>query len=77
MSQAEPDADEVAAGVDKLSGFGPWGTVYELAQKDLTKVRGIFKMKAIEVYTALHYSWRQAKYMKQLHELKYPKTKAS
>lgn len=73
MSKAEPDAEEVAAGVDELSGFGSWGTAYELAQKDITKVNTIFDMRAIEVYTALHYSWKQAQYMKRLHEIRYPK----
>lgn len=70
MLEHEPDQEEEAAGIDDLSGFGSFGTVYNLAGKDLTKVREIYAKPAIEVYTALHYSFREAKYMRALHEIR-------
>jgi hypothetical protein len=71
--QTPPDSQEISAGVETLSAFGAWGTVFNLAQRDLMKVREIFSKPAIEVYTALLYSYREAEYQKKLFDIKHPK----
>lgn len=73
MTEDEPERDEKAAGIEELSGFGSFGTVYNLAGKDLLKLKSIYHTSLIEVYTALHYSWKEAKYQKRLFEIRNPK----
>lgn len=73
MSKGEPRLNEQIAGIDKLTAFGSWGTVFNLAGRDLTKVRKIYAMPAIEVYTTLFYAFREAKYQKELFKLDHPK----
>jgi hypothetical protein len=68
-----PDSQEVSAGVESLGAFGAWGTVFNLAGRDLLKVREIFAKPAIEVYTALLFTYREAEYQKKLFELRHPK----
>lgn len=46
--------------MDRLRTMGPWGTVYAMAGKDLTKMDAIFKKSTIEVYTAMIYNFREA-----------------
>jgi hypothetical protein len=70
MMDHEPDMEEEAAGIESLSDFGSFGTVYNLAQKDITKVRTIYAMKAIDVYTAIHFGFRENKYMTELAKIK-------
>jgi hypothetical protein len=72
MNQEEPDSFEKAAGIDKLTELGSFGTAYNLAGKDLTKMDAITEMPAVVVYTALLYNYRESKYMDELNRLKYP-----
>jgi len=46
--------------MDRLRTMGPWGTVYAMSGKDLTKMDAIFKKSTIEVYTAMIYNFREA-----------------
>jgi hypothetical protein len=73
MIKDPPDSTSEAAGIEELSAFGAWGTAFNLAGKDLMKVGDIMKRPAIEVYTALYYSWKESKYIKRYYELKNPK----
>ena len=73
LGEHEPDNDEIIAGVDTLTAFGAWGTAYSLAGRDVLKLRAVLEMKAITVYEALRYNQRETKYMKRLHEIKYPR----
>ena len=73
MTEAEHENDEIVAGIDRLTAFGAWGTAFTLAGKDVLKLRGVLDMKAITVYEALRYNFREAKYMKRLFEIKNPK----
>jgi hypothetical protein len=65
--------DEILAGVHTLNAFESWGTAYVLAGRDILKLQQVFDMPAIKVYEALRYNHREAKYMKKLHEIRYPK----
>jgi hypothetical protein len=73
MTEDEPGQDEKAAGIEELSGFGSFGTAYTLAGKDLLKLKDIYHMSLIEVYTALYFSWKEAKYQKKLFDIRNPK----
>jgi len=66
MIHAEPDEEEANAGISDLSMFGAWGTAFVLAGKDPIKVKAVLQLPAIEVYTALYYSWKESKYQKEL-----------
>jgi hypothetical protein len=68
MLTSEPETEEVNAGVEDLSAFGSWGTAFALSGKDPLKVNEILQRPAIEIYTALYYSWKEAKYQKALME---------
>lgn len=68
MLHSEPEAEEVNAGVEDLSAFGSWGTAFALSGKDPLKVKEVLQLPAIEVYMALHYSWKESKYQKALIE---------
>jgi len=68
MLHAEPDQEEANAGVENLSVFGSWGTAFVLAGKDPIKVKEVLELPAIEVYTALYYSWKESNYQKALIE---------
>ena len=73
MSSDPVEGLKLQAGLEDLTAFGSWGTAFTLAGRDVLKVRQIFAMKAIEVYTALHYSWREEKFKERYFELKHPK----
>jgi hypothetical protein len=75
MYEGELDNDEIMAGVHQLIGFGAFGTAFVLAGRDLLKLRSILDQPALDVYTALHYSFRENKYQMSLHEIRYPKLK--
>jgi hypothetical protein len=70
MIESEPEADEVWAGVESLSDFGAWGTAYVLADRNILNLNAVLKMPALEVYEVLRYNFREAKYMKNLYEIK-------
>lgn len=70
MISAEPDADEVWAGVETLSDFGAWGTAYVLADRNILNLQAVLDTPALRVYEALRYNFREAKYMKRLYEVK-------
>lgn len=72
MNKDKPTFNEQIAGVEELGKFGSWGTVYNLANRDITKMEEIFKMPAIKVYTTLFYSWKESQYQKKLFELNHP-----
>lgn len=73
MLHSEPEGDEVAAGVEGLSAFGSWGTAFVLAGKDPLKVNEVLQRPAIEIYTALYYSWKESRYQKALIEARQKK----
>jgi hypothetical protein len=73
MTESEHANDELAAGVEQLDAFGSWGTAFSLAGKDVLKLRGVLEMKAIVIYEALRYNFREARYTKRLFELRNPK----
>lgn len=77
MFKHEPDGDAEIAGIEKLAQFGSWGRAYILAGRDLLKTRELFKLPAIEVYTALLYNFRESKYQKALHEIQVARAKAN
>ncbi len=68
MLHSEPETEEVNAGVENLSAFGSWGTAFVLSGKDPLRVKMILRRPAIEIYTALYYSWKESKYQKALIE---------
>jgi hypothetical protein len=68
MLYSEPSTEEITAGVEDLSAFGSWGTAFVLSGKDPLKVNEIMQRPAIEIYTALYYSWKESKYQKALME---------
>lgn len=68
-----PDSVSEQAGIEELSAFGAWGTAFNLAGRNILKVGDVMKRPAIEVYTALYYSWKESRYTKRYYELKYPK----
>jgi hypothetical protein len=76
MTHDEPEADESKAGIADLAAFGFVGTVYNLAGKDILKMKAIYHLPLLEVYTVLHYSWREAKYQKALFEIRNPRKKS-
>jgi len=73
MFDRKPTDEEYSAGVDKLSGFGIWPTVYELAKEDVLKMDEVLAKPAIEIYTALFYSFRKSEYVTALYDIKFPK----
>lgn len=75
MTASEHTNDEILAGVDTLEAFGMWGTAYVLAGKDVLKLRGVLDMKAIVIYEALRYNFRESKFTKRLFELRNQRTK--
>lgn len=75
MLHAEPESDEVNAGIDELSGFGSWGTAFVMAGKDPLKIKQILDAPTLLIYTSLYYNWKEAKYQKSLMEAKYSKHK--
>lgn len=76
MITEPPGKNEVEAGIEELSNFKYWGTAFVLAGRDLLKVDAILERPAFEVYTALHYSFKESKYNKRKFELDHPpKTK--
>jgi hypothetical protein len=77
MFKAEPEGDAEIAGIEKLAQFGSWGRAYILSGRDLIKTRELFKLPAIEVYTALLYNFREAKYQKALHEIQVARAKVN
>lgn len=72
MIHAKPEKNEVEAGVEELGAFGHWGTAYVLAGRDILKINEILERPAIEVYTALHYSFKEHKYNKKKFDLDHP-----
>lgn len=75
MLHSEPDAEETNAGIEDLSAFGSWGTAFALSGKDPLKVNEVMRRPAIEIYTALYYSWKESKYQKALIDARYKKSK--
>lgn len=73
MQGSEHTNDELMAGIESLDAFGSWGTAFVLAGKDILKLRGVLDMKAITVYEALRYNFRESKYIKNLFEIRNPK----
>lgn len=73
MLHSEPDAEETNAGIEDLSAFGSWGTAFVLSGKDPLRVYEVMQRPAIEIYTALYYSWKESRYQKALIEAKYKK----
>jgi hypothetical protein len=73
MFEEKPTDNQISAGIEGLSVFSHWGVAYTMAGRDLERMnRILFNTPVIEVYTALHYSWREAKYNKRLWELEHP-----
>lgn len=72
MFKDEPENDEIAAGIDRVQAFGVWGTVYNLAGRDLLKMESVLQLPAINVYTALFYSYRERKFMEAYQKIKTP-----
>lgn len=72
MAEDVPDAKKVQAGLDELTAFGHFGTVYSLAGHDILKVQQIYEMQALHVYTALHYSWREDKFKERYFKILHP-----
>lgn len=72
MINEPPGKNEVEAGIEELTRFSYWGTAYVLAGRDLLKVDDILARPAYEVYTALHYSFKESKYNKRKFELDNP-----
>jgi hypothetical protein len=72
MVNAKPEGNEVEAGIEELGMFGFWGTAYVMAGRDLLKLDAIMSKPAIEVYTALFYSFKEAQYNKRKWELDHP-----
>lgn len=70
MVSSEPDADEVWAGVERLSDFGAWGTAYVLADKNVLNLKAVMEQPALRIYEALRYNFRESQYMKKLYEIK-------
>lgn len=70
MFKSEATGEQESAGIQSLSDFGSWGTVFAMANKNILDVNKIMNKPAIEVYTALHYSWRESKYLEALHEIR-------
>jgi hypothetical protein len=75
MLEDPPEKNAVEAGIEELSGFGHWGTAYNLVGRDLFKIDQMLALPAIKVYTALHYSWKEAKYQKRKYDLDHPPRK--
>jgi hypothetical protein len=73
MLYSEPEPEAVSAGVENLSAFGSWGTAFVLSGKDPLKVNEILQRPAIEIYTALFYSWKESRYQKALMEARLKK----
>jgi hypothetical protein len=71
MVEDQPDPQEVAAGIEELSAFGSWGIAFTLG-KGFLNVRKVYAKKALDVYTALYYSWKKHRYQKRLFDIKHP-----
>jgi hypothetical protein len=70
MFNDPPSNDELSAGVEELGVFGTWATVYNLSGRDILKMDDVLAKPAIEVYTALYYSFKERKYMDSLNEIR-------
>lgn len=70
MTESEHTNDEIVAGIDTLTAFGAWGTAFSLAGKDVLKIRAVLDMKAITIYEALRYNFRESKYTRNLIEIR-------
>lgn len=66
----KPTPEEQAAGIGELSEMGTWGTVFVMAGKDLAKMKEILNQSALQVYTAMVYNAKSAKYERKLIEAK-------
>jgi hypothetical protein len=75
MINATPEKNEVEAGVEELAAFSYWGTAYVMAGRNLLNVDAILAKPAIEVYTAMYYSFKEAKYNKEKFRLDHPEKK--
>jgi hypothetical protein len=73
MIHDKPTDAEIRAGVEDLAAFGFVGTVFNLAGRDILKMKNIYHLPLLEVYTILHYTWREAKYQKELFSIRNPK----
>lgn len=71
MLESQPTAEEVNAGIEELNSFGYFGTALTLAGGDPLKVDAILNEKAIRIYEILRYNFRKAKYMEELHKIKF------
>lgn len=52
--------------LERLQSMGAWGIAYVLAGRDITKMSAIFKMPAIQVYTAILYNFRESEHQKEI-----------
>lgn len=52
--------------LDKLQTLGPWGTVFALSGRDVTKMDAIFKLPALQVYTAILYNFMEGEHQKEV-----------
>jgi hypothetical protein len=75
MINATPEKNEVEAGIEELAAFSYWGTAYVMAGRNLLNVDAILAKPAIEVYTAMYYSFKEAKYNKEKFRLDHPEKK--
>jgi hypothetical protein len=76
MFEEKPTDNQINAGIDTLADFSHWGVAFTMAGRDLERMnRILYNTPVIEVYTALHYSWREAKYNKRLWEIEHPPPK--
>ena len=73
MFAYEPEAEEIQAGIEELSGLSAFATVYNLAGKDILKMDAVGESTAAIVYGALFYNFKEAEYQKRLNEIRYPK----
>jgi hypothetical protein len=72
MIHHKPEKNAVEAGVEELSNFSYWGVAFTLAGRDVLKVDAILDKPAIEIYTALYYSFKESQYNKRKFELDHP-----
>lgn len=70
MNNAELSEDEQNAGFERLSVFGGWGTAFSMSGEDPIKTKAILQEPAIDIYTALFYSYIKSTCQKELFKAK-------
>lgn len=72
MFSYEPTQEEKDAGIEEFAQLSAFGTLYNLAGKDLLKIDQVGESPAVIVYGVMMYNFKESEYQKKLWDIQHP-----